>query len=205
MKGKGPVVHLNRSKKAMMINAFLCDALGVNQLDGYKILDVGCGNGQIGRYFCDGNSVYSVDVVDQRDNKDASVKFNLIQDEKLPFEDGLFDIVISHHVIEHVEDQGLHLQEITRVLKQDGLIYLGCPNRGSPFMAGHVGNDMVLNLPQMESLFDAHGLQYHEYYTRFLCFPDDYYCDLKLGKYLPAWFVMLFRRWYPGQCFILRT
>ncbi len=204
MKGKGPVVHLNRSKKAMMVNAFLYDALGVTQLEGKKILDVGCGNGQIGRFFSDSNTVFSVDVMDQRDEKDSTVEFSLISDENLPYDDGFFDIVISHHVIEHVSNQTLHLDEIKRVLKQDGVIYLGCPNKGSPFMAGHIGNDMVLNLEQMESLFDSQGLSYQEYYTRFLCFPDEYFCDLKLGKFFPAWFVALFRRWYPGQCFILR-
>jgi 2-polyprenyl-3-methyl-5-hydroxy-6-metoxy-1,4-benzoquinol methylase len=51
----------------------------------------------------------------------------------LPFPDEYFDVVVSNHVIEHVSDQQLHLSEIARVLKPNGVVYLATPNRLWPW------------------------------------------------------------------------
>ncbi|MGB8251711.1 MAG: methyltransferase domain-containing protein [Anaerolineaceae bacterium] len=53
--------------------------------------------------------------------------------EKLPFADNLFDLVLSHEVIEHVGDDRAALHEIFRVLRPGGRLMLFCPNRGYPF------------------------------------------------------------------------
>ncbi len=45
----------------------------------------------------------------------------------------LFDLVLSHEVIEHVRDDKSAMQEIIRVLKPGGRLMLFCPNRGYPF------------------------------------------------------------------------
>ena len=57
--------------------------------------------------------------------------FELIQHSilDLPFPDDSFDVVFYHHVIEHVDDPVKSLDELNRVLKPGGLIYVGCPNR----------------------------------------------------------------------------
>jgi len=203
LKGRGPVEHLNRQRKARMIEAFLKDALG-RSINGYTMLDVGCGNGQISEYFMSKNSVYGVDVEDKRDSVESDYQFSLIQDETLPFEDNTFDIIISHHVIEHVKDQAKHLSEISRVLKNDGCVYLGCPNKGSPFMAGHIGNNSVPTWKEVTALLDTANFSWGEYYTRLLSEPDKYYCELKLGKYVPSFFIKLLKPWYPSHCFILQ-
>ena len=67
---------------------------------------------------------------------DSSVEFRQMTGARLPFEDGKFDLVISNHVIEHVgdsDDQMRHLQELARVVKRDGTIYLATPNRWAVF------------------------------------------------------------------------
>ncbi len=48
-----------------------------------------------------------------------------MQDIKYP--DSTFDFVLSHHVLEHVEDDVKALAEIYRVLKTDGVCYLSVP------------------------------------------------------------------------------
>ncbi len=53
--------------------------------------------------------------------------------EMLPFPSGTFDFILSHEVIEHVQDDRLAIQEMVRVLKPRGRIALFCPNRGYPF------------------------------------------------------------------------
>ena len=53
--------------------------------------------------------------------------------EHLPFPTGSIDIVFSHEVLEHVQDDRLAAAEITRVLRPGGRLVLFCPNRGYPF------------------------------------------------------------------------
>ena len=53
--------------------------------------------------------------------------------EQLPFAQGYFDLVLSHEVIEHVQDDRQALAEMVRVLRPGGRLVLFCPNRGYPF------------------------------------------------------------------------
>lgn len=53
--------------------------------------------------------------------------------EHLPFPDGSFDLILSHEVLEHVQDDRLALCEIVRTLKPGGRLAMFCPNRGYPF------------------------------------------------------------------------
>lgn len=56
--------------------------------------------------------------------------------EALPFADGLFDLVVSLAVLEHVKDVAKVLKEAFRVLKPGGWIYAEVPNNLFPF-EGH--------------------------------------------------------------------
>lgn len=47
----------------------------------------------------------------------------------LPFKNNIFDGIISHHVIEHIEDDALFIKEVKRTLKAGGFAILGTPNR----------------------------------------------------------------------------
>jgi SAM-dependent methyltransferase len=47
----------------------------------------------------------------------------------LPWPDESFDLVFYHHVIEHVDDPTRSLVEIARVLRPDGWLFVGTPNR----------------------------------------------------------------------------
>lgn len=53
--------------------------------------------------------------------------------EYLPFPDNHFDLILSHEVIEHMDDDKLGVREMVRVLRPGGRITLFCPNRGYPF------------------------------------------------------------------------
>lgn len=46
---------------------------------------------------------------------------------KMHFKDNYFDIILSNHIIEHVEDESKFLLELKRVLKNDGKIILTVP------------------------------------------------------------------------------
>jgi SAM-dependent methyltransferase len=53
--------------------------------------------------------------------------------EHLPFESASIDLVFSHEVLEHVQDDQAAISEMVRVLKPGGRVVLFCPNRGYPF------------------------------------------------------------------------
>jgi SAM-dependent methyltransferase len=78
--------------------------------------------------------------------------------EYLPFAKDSFDLVLSHEVLEHVQDDRKAIQEIVRVLSPGGRLILFVPNRGYPFETHgiywrgvyHFGNVPLVNyLPRM--------------------------------------------------------
>lgn len=73
--------------------------------------------------------------------------------EKLPFPSESFDLVLSHEVLEHVDDDQAAINEIVRTLRPGGRLVLFCPNRGYPFETHgfywrgtyHFGNIPLIN------------------------------------------------------------
>ena len=53
--------------------------------------------------------------------------------EALPFPDSTFDLILSHEVIEHVQDDAQSVREMVRALRPGGRAVIFCPNRGYPF------------------------------------------------------------------------
>ncbi|HEX9330939.1 MAG TPA: class I SAM-dependent methyltransferase [Anaerolineales bacterium] len=53
--------------------------------------------------------------------------------EFIPLPSGTFDLILSHEVIEHVQNDRLAICEMIRVLRSGGCIALFCPNLGYPF------------------------------------------------------------------------
>ncbi|THF64101.1 class I SAM-dependent methyltransferase [Pseudothauera nasutitermitis] len=122
-----------RLRKAQKI----AELLALRPSDGrpVRVLEVGTGSGAIAQYFSEllneRGVVNAVDVLDQR-VVSTGYQFDLVKSTALPFPDGMFDAVISNHVIEHVgatQDQRHHLHELKRVLRNDGRGYLAVPSR----------------------------------------------------------------------------
>ena len=53
--------------------------------------------------------------------------------EDIPYPDDMFDLVLSHEVIEHVTDDEVAVSEMMRVLKVGGRLVMFAPNRWYPF------------------------------------------------------------------------
>ncbi len=202
MRGRGSVIKLDRFKKARSIHAILADHCG-GAITGKRTLDIGCGNGGISEFFSETNVHSGVDVTDHRKNDDKRYTFHLVSNEILPFEDNEFDVVISNHVIEHVSDQQLHLKEILRVLKSNGCAYLATPNKSSPIMEGHVGNEMVLKYADMGPMIQQCGFVGKEYGVAVASRPEDFEGEVKWAKYIPASLLKLMRPFFPSHIFIL--
>jgi SAM-dependent methyltransferase len=53
--------------------------------------------------------------------------------ESIPLPSSTFDLILSHEVLEHVQDDHAAIREMIRVLKPGGRVVIFCPNRGYPF------------------------------------------------------------------------
>ena len=121
----------NRKAKAEKIALIINEITGGNNHQKPWLLDVGTGNGEIADYLNKDFHVISIDVKDQRSCK-SNFHF-LIANEYLPFQSNFFDVVVSNHVLEHVRDSKHHIDEIYRVIKPGGWLYLATPNRLWPW------------------------------------------------------------------------
>lgn len=101
-----------------------------------KFLDLGCGTGEM---LVDARNrewdAYGVDITDHRIEgaKDESIIFFLgnIFDAKYP--DDFFDCIYMDSVLEHVTEPIRYLNELNRILKKSGVLYIGIPNEDALF------------------------------------------------------------------------
>ena len=95
-----------------------------------RILDVGCGTGANLQLLEKFGEVEGIDVSEEalafcRERGHRNVRHG--EAEKLPFDDGSFDIVTALDVVEHLDDDLSSLKEMRRVLKTGGRIVLFVP------------------------------------------------------------------------------
>jgi 2-polyprenyl-3-methyl-5-hydroxy-6-metoxy-1,4-benzoquinol methylase len=101
------------------------------------ILDYGCGSGYGVMAISEhAKSVIGVDINKQiidhcnERYKKVNVSFKQVNAEyPLPYENGVFDIIVSFQVIEHLPDVSRYLSELKRLLKDEGLLFIATPNR----------------------------------------------------------------------------
>lgn len=100
------------------------------------VLVDGCGVGMyLARLAEDARQAVGLDIEHER-AAEAHQRADLVvcaAGEDLPLPCNLFDLVLSHEVLEHVRDDRQAICEIVRVLKPGGRLVLFCPNRGYPF------------------------------------------------------------------------
>jgi len=100
-----------------------------------RVLENGCGVGMyVEKMTALGANVTGLeyDFERARDAKANSEKIVNAAGEFLPLPSGTFDLVLSHEVIEHVQDDRSAIAEMIRVLKTGGRAVIFCPNRGYP-------------------------------------------------------------------------
>jgi len=130
-------------------------------LSGQRILDAGCGLGMYVRAFRRfSDTVYGIDLDPDRIAQASRELPNLqvASAERLPFEDGFFDVALSHEVLEHVRDDRAAAREAVRVLRPGGRLVVFVPNRRWLFETHGIywrGRYYFGNIPLVNWLPDA--------------------------------------------------
>ena len=124
-----------RVKKAEKILAVLRKHLG-QDLSSLRCLDIGSGSGGIAARLANSFRItigVDVDPYSVRYGVEHYQVSGLHQfvgsGSHLPFPDSSFDVVISNHVYEHVDDPASMIEEIYRVLCADGVCYFAADNK----------------------------------------------------------------------------
>ncbi|RJO60538.1 class I SAM-dependent methyltransferase [candidate division WS5 bacterium] len=107
-------------------------------LEGKDILDIGCGYGwfELNALNRGVSKITAMEVTEndlktiKTEIKDKKVDFRVGSATKLPFEDNKFDTAVCWEVVEHIpkNEENIMLNEIHRVLKSNGVLYLTAPN-----------------------------------------------------------------------------
>lgn len=103
-----------------------------------RVLDIGCGTGvdtlnikqviKSGEFFGVETHKPYIDILKSKAIQIVSVN---IENEKLPFNNDFFDIVIANQIIEHTKEIFWIISEVVRVLKPGGVFIVGVPNLAS--------------------------------------------------------------------------
>lgn len=136
---------LSKVHDEVMIRYYGCGLVLPEQLEGLKILDLGCGAGRdvyaLSSLVGESGLVVGLDMTPEQlaiaeeyktfhaqafGFKRSNVEFvtgNIDQLEKLNYEDGYFDLIVSNCVINLVEDKQAVLRQAYRLLKPGGEMY----------------------------------------------------------------------------------
>lgn len=172
-----------------------------------SILDVGCGPGVwslelASKYGCnitgidlDENDIRFANKVSQINHLD-NCHFTCAEATKLNFEPESFDKVMCIAVLEHIEEDNLAIENMARVLRENGILVGLVPNdKRSPFRPecgqqsgdpkghGHVREGY--SVQDVENLMSRNGLELVRYeYPHGLIEMMMYYVQLKTNQYL---------------------
>lgn len=100
----------------------------ISEIEGAKILDAGCGNGFLARYFDNhGADVTGIDtaeaLIDQAREYEDDVDYQVTDIVEMDL-DAEFDIIVCNNVIQHIEDYEQTLERFDDHLKDDGTIVI---------------------------------------------------------------------------------
>lgn len=120
---------------------------------GKRVLDLGCRDGSLTAYYIARNTVTGVDI-DQQALTLAHERLGIatlwldLNRDRLPFDDGSFDVVVAGEVLEHLVDPTFVVGEVYRVLAPEGVFIGSVPNSFHwrarlAFLQGHSLEDPV--------------------------------------------------------------
>lgn len=134
-----------------------------------KILDIGCNIGVSLGFLDKSNYLFGIDIdknfIKQAKKSNSDIQFQHCNMNKLPFKNKSFDIIIMMNVIPYydfnlkIEKKNKFINqvfdEINRVLKKNGYIYLTTPNGNSPYYSKN-----KIKLKELKNILSKHSYDF---------------------------------------------
>ena len=142
------------------LSRYICDRF--NLLDGQKLLDLGCGRGEYlhGFNLC-GLKTFGIDQssIGQKTSQQKLIKIVDLENEPLPYDDEMFDVIFCKSVLEHFYYPEKIVQEIFRILKKGGLVISMVPEWESQWRIFYIDytHRTPFSLNSFEEIFLLHG------------------------------------------------
>lgn len=133
-----------------------------NSPDNGIFLDIGCGDLKYTNLLKTGSrSIISLDIYKPQNSLNETHHFILSSVEAIPFKTEVFDFVYTLSVIELIKDDKEIINEMYRILKPDGKLYITVPTRFSPFRI----------IRDLEILFGVYrypqfNIEHYHYYSK---------------------------------------
>jgi 2-polyprenyl-3-methyl-5-hydroxy-6-metoxy-1,4-benzoquinol methylase len=176
-------------------HGFVKRAIQQDNLKGKILLEIGCGRGGLSNFMaglshspdkifaCDYSSD-ALEIAKVRFANRGTITWQREDIQALSFNGNTFDRIVSCETIEHVPDPGKAVQELYRVLKPGGIVYLTCPNYfnlfglwciyrsiiGKPYTEGQPYVNYLL-LPKLLRWVKLSGFRIIAYHTSNLVIP----------------------------------
>ena len=121
-----------------------------------QILENGCGVGMYVEHMAPfGGTITGLEYDFERAAEAGALSKRILNaaGEAIPLPSDIFDLILSHEVLEHVQEDMQAVREMVRVLKSGGRAVIFVPNRGYPFETHgifwrgkyHFGNKLFVN------------------------------------------------------------
>lgn len=175
-----------------------------------KVLDIGCGGGNMAKaikFYRPDLDVYGIDIsktaikVAKKNVED--VNFISASCEKIPFKDHTFDALVMYDVLEHMAYPDKTIIEMKRILKKGGLIHVFSPLDGQEntlysliYKIGwqpkneHTGHLQVFSDESFTKLFKKHKLKFiskrYSFHFIFSMFDIAYFSIVKVLNLNPG-------------------
>lgn len=136
-KVKTEFYNINYNKERVLSKAekVRMDWISANVGKNKTVLDIGCWDGLFTKQIADrGNNIIGIDISESALEIARGKGLDVLKcdiENKFPFENSKFDLVVAGEIIEHVFDTRKFLNEINRVLKRNGTLILTTPNIAS--------------------------------------------------------------------------
>jgi 2-polyprenyl-3-methyl-5-hydroxy-6-metoxy-1,4-benzoquinol methylase len=118
---------------------FILNAIQENIPSAANVLDIGCGNGIIARSIgAIGFNVLGIDSSDKtintarQHNANQNVRFEVANAEELLYMQRQYDAVVCSEVLEHLHDPSKLLNQISGLIKENGILIVTVPNGKGP-------------------------------------------------------------------------